>query len=160
MQTDRGWVDVTICNVSSGGLMAQCRTPLERGRYVEVRYRSKSLVGRVAWSAPDRFGLLTRDRIDIEELLAEPGVGAGRTRPRTEPEPPVVRTLTLTPVEQHELSRNLSKLGQWACLVCLSLGAAFFIAHEVFSWLGRPLDDAVIAMNAINQGSGAVARPD
>jgi len=37
MRDDTRWRAVTICNVSSRGLMTKCSAPLAKGAYIELR---------------------------------------------------------------------------------------------------------------------------
>lgn len=70
------WSDVTIRNVSSGGIMASCSHPPKPGEWIEVRCGSFMIVARVVWATDDRFGASTQDRIVLEDLLR-----ASRSRP-------------------------------------------------------------------------------
>jgi hypothetical protein len=80
MRVADGWRAVTICNVSSRGLMAKCSAPPAKGAYIELRHRGVHIVGRVAWSQGLRFGVRAQDNIDIASLLDQSPLNGIRTR--------------------------------------------------------------------------------
>lgn len=86
MLTDHGWHDVTVRNVSSRGMMLQCRIPPQQKAFIEVRHRGMSIVGRVMWSSNDCFGISTQQAVVLSELLsqapARPRLGTEERRAR------------------------------------------------------------------------------
>jgi hypothetical protein len=72
MRVDASWHDVTLRNVSSHGLMAQCQTPPPRGAYVEIRRGAQCVIGRIAWCTGENFGLRAQDAIAVASMLNEP----------------------------------------------------------------------------------------
>jgi hypothetical protein len=147
MQAGENWVNVTIHNVSSRGLMAQCTVPLERGRYVEIRYRSQVIVGRVVWAHRGRFGLRTRDPIDLRALLGEPVVataGERRSRSRTT----LLERRMPAPSERYLASRQLSSMFQFVAIGIVTVAAALLLAERVQSLLAQPLGLARAAMGS------------
>jgi hypothetical protein len=158
MQTGECWVDITIHNVSSRGLMVQCGAALERGRYVEVRCGSHVLVGRVVWCGGYRFGLRTRDIIDPARLLGMPAQAlSAQHLPETAAaaSSPARRTAT----ERHATNRHVSRTLQFAWIAVMTLAAAILLAGEVRQLLAKPLGSASAAISASNPGSSqTVAR--
>lgn len=69
------WDDISILNISSKGMMLHARQAPPRGSYLEVRRGRHAIVARVVWSANDRFGIATQDRISVEALIREPTAG-------------------------------------------------------------------------------------
>lgn len=59
---------VMILNVSQRGMLASSSTPPPRGHYVEIRKGGVVIVGRVAWSGNQVFGVRTQDDIDFLSL--------------------------------------------------------------------------------------------
>jgi hypothetical protein len=70
MRVDDSWIDITIANVSSTGLMARCNRPPQVGSQVELRKRGVVIAGEIVWTTGSRFGLRSFDRIDTAALLA------------------------------------------------------------------------------------------
>jgi hypothetical protein len=65
---DEAWDAVTICNLSSRGLMAKCSAPPPKGVTVELRHNEFTIAGEVAWSLGERFGLRCPPPIDLRAL--------------------------------------------------------------------------------------------
>ena len=63
-------IDVCIRDVSSRGLLAQASQPPPRGTYVELFHGSAEVVGRVVWRKDRRFGVQSRERINVAALIA------------------------------------------------------------------------------------------
>lgn len=73
-----------VVDVSPRGLRLAAEQPPERGTFVEVRLGNHAMVGRVEWSAVDRFGVVLRDPIDIDALLSERGKPITFVRPESD----------------------------------------------------------------------------
>ena len=58
-------IDVCVCDVSSRGMLIQAAFPPRRGTYVEVVLARQTVAGRVIWSKGRRFGINTRERLDL-----------------------------------------------------------------------------------------------
>src|SRR5688572_7701902 len=69
LRCDEGWLDATIGNVSSRGVMLRGSSLPPKGSFIEVRHGSQVLVGRVVWSRSNACGVRTQDVIDIPALL-------------------------------------------------------------------------------------------
>jgi hypothetical protein len=67
-------MDVCIRDISSRGIMAQAGAPPPRGTYVDLDCAGHQIVGVVVWSRERRFGIQTRERINVAAL-------AGRIAP-------------------------------------------------------------------------------
>ena len=147
LRADKGWRDVTVCNVSSRGMMLRCSTPPARNTFIEVRHESLCFVGRVIWSSGSQFGIRTQDKIDCFRLLssspaaARPAGAERRTRPRSDKNPVSIRTLPL-----EETSRVFARLFDFSVLaIALAIGAVTLAdgAGEALEPLGRA--EAVLA---------------
>jgi len=62
-------MEVCIRDISSRGLMLQGAAPPPRGTYVEIVGAEQTIVGCVIWSKDRRFGVRTRDRIDVSAAI-------------------------------------------------------------------------------------------
>ena len=67
-------IDVCIRDISSRGIMAQASAPPPRGTYVDLDCAGHQIVGVVVWCRERRFGIQTRERINVAAL-------AGRIAP-------------------------------------------------------------------------------
>lgn len=74
MRRGNDWVEVSIANLSSTGLMVKSTTSPKSGSEVEIRRRGVCIIGEVMWSTPTRFGLRSFEPIDVDALLAESGI--------------------------------------------------------------------------------------
>lgn len=141
MRVSAEWIDVTIGNVSSRGLMAKCAEPPAKGSYVEIRQRGCCIIGRVAWSHGLRFGIRTQDRIDLATLLAEPTIKRVRAQRERHIEPRRPAPARVVPGLEVQLdrSRRLSRAVEWAAIVGFSVFAVIQLAAGVGNILGQPL---------------------
>lgn len=69
------WWDAQIGNISETGLMLRTDHPPEVGQTIEVRWRSWSVIGEVAWRNGTRIGVKASAPIDACELLARSDLG-------------------------------------------------------------------------------------
>jgi len=73
MRVGETLVEITISNVSEGGLMAKCSDPPPVGTEIEILRRSARIAGEVAWTEGRRIGIRAYEPIDIAALLAQAG---------------------------------------------------------------------------------------
>ena len=73
VRTDTGWIDATVCNVSTRGMMLHSAGGLQRNQFVEITRGRARVIGRVVWSDESKFGLQAQDAVDITALLQKPG---------------------------------------------------------------------------------------
>lgn len=69
-------VDICIRDLSTRGMLVQSAAPPPRGTYVEIVCDGLPIVGKVVWSGDRRFGVATRDAMDVDVVVAELGGGA------------------------------------------------------------------------------------
>jgi hypothetical protein len=149
MRANSDWCDVTICNVSSRGLMAKCAVSIAKGEYVEVRHRTSYIIGRIVWSHGMRFGIRTQDRIDIAALLSEatlPAENAGierRSQRRDRPTPASKPDIAA----RAEASRQFARIFDWAILMVAAIVAGAFVFDAANTALKAPLDSAGMALS-------------
>jgi hypothetical protein len=65
-----GWSDACVRDISRRGMLIQASAPPVRGSYVEVRWQARSVVGRVVWVNDTRFGLQTRDALNVAAITS------------------------------------------------------------------------------------------
>jgi hypothetical protein len=149
MRVADGWRAVTVCNLSSRGLMAKCSAPPAKGAYIELRHRGVHIVGRVAWSQGLRFGVRAQDKIDIASLLDESPLKGIRT-PGTiwadvPPHSSAARPRPDLPA-QIAASRRISRAFDWSVVVLGSVVAASFIFGAASTALKAPMQKVAAAL--------------
>lgn len=72
---------IRVRNLSVGGMMAECPTPVQRGQLVWTNLRNVGWIeGSVAWVQDGRFGVAFREEID--PLVVRAPLASGETTPR------------------------------------------------------------------------------
>jgi hypothetical protein len=148
LRTDDGWSDITICNVSSRGLMAKSSAPPAKGAFVEVRRGASCIVGHVRWTQGSRFGLRSQERIDADALSEDSGPRT-RTRGndrRATPRSSIPTPPPTPPAASEEKSRIFARLFDWITLAVAGIGAAAMIAQAASSVLSAPLQQTRTAL--------------
>lgn len=156
LRSGSDWSDVTICNVSSRGLMGKASPPPAKGEYVELRHRSVIVIGRVVWSQGVRFGLRTQDKIDIAGLLTP----ASRTPERERMErrqasrQEAARSHGKAIAYRAETSRHIARVLDWGVLALTVAVAAGIVFEMANSSLSGPLRKAQSAMEGRAEEGG------
>lgn len=153
------WADAQIVNVSSRGVMALCQSPPSRGSYVEIRRGSYVIVGCVAWSATDRFGMRARDRIEAAELVAAgdaiPSGAERRKSPRSLGRSPNVSAKDGTSskaarradlADREAASARFARGFGFIAIVVVAAGLALVAARIAASALGNSLEAVDVAL--------------
>lgn len=144
MRIDGTWCDVCIRNLSSRGMLLQAATAPRRGTYVEIFRGRHSFIAQVRWCKDRRFGVHTRERIDIDAIINEPrgnprNAAPGGSERRGESRPPDARVPSAASVAARlERSRRLSAAFEFGTLAVLALLAAGMMLSVVGEVLGRP----------------------
>lgn len=81
MAVDGDWLDVTIGNISTAGMMVKCTAVPSLGAEVTIRRRAAGVSGTVQWVNGRRFGLKAAERIDLSAFLAESAAEANQRKP-------------------------------------------------------------------------------
>lgn len=148
MRTERGWSDIIIRNVSSGGFMAQCPVPPRRGHYVEVWRGEICMIGYVVWSSGSRFGARSQAKIDIPALIARCATALPGTERRGRARSPRATPPSLQ--AQASRSRHLGRSLEFVALGATAAAAALFLAGAVGALLSRPIADARVGLMDAN----------
>jgi len=138
MRSDSGWVDVTIRNISSRGILVQTVDPPAPGRAIELRRASHIIIARVVWRGRGEFGVRTQDVLAIDDIVAPPGDATPRAdgRPgerRRDPE----RLAAAAVAAKLEASRQRAAMFQYVVLAGGALAAALFAGFKVYGLLAR-----------------------
>lgn len=125
--------DVCIRDVSPRGMLLQSSAPPPCGTYVEIVQGGSPVVGQVIWMKDRKFGISTRDVIDIRALEDDtrPGARSVAVGRKVESFRPAAHA-----IYDHENSRHLANTMQFATIVavivCAAAGLAF-VLHEGLS---------------------------
>jgi hypothetical protein len=125
---------VCIRDISTRGIMAQASAPPPRGTYVDLDCAGHQIVGIVVWRRERRFGIRTRERINVAalagriapEILAPP-------RRRTGPSPLAARTGA-------GASRTLAGRMEFALIAVFAAALIAGLGVTAFQALSRPMD--------------------
>ena len=111
---------ICVRDVSPRGMLLQTNAPPPRGMVIEVYVAHQLIIARVIWAGDRRFGVMTRDRVDIASLLGEPGTSLVSVPDRGRAAPPR-RAPTA------EESRETGRWFQFAAMgvACAGAGAGF-----------------------------------
>jgi hypothetical protein len=147
LRSDGGWSDITICNISSRGVMAKSAAPPPKGAFVEVRRGGCTVVGHVRWSQGSRFGLRSQTPIDLGALCDDAPKAAARPGERHRP----AKAAPLPPppvpaAARWEKSRRLARFFDWLILAGVGIGAAGLVAQRVSTTLAAPLQQTRSAL--------------
>ena len=145
MRCGSRWVDVSIRNIASHGLLVYADDPPPPGAQVEIRRASHVIIGRAVWRHEGDFGVRARDVLDVPAILA------GDERPRVAaPAPNMSRTIERRSdpsrrsradmARRYERSRQDSSTLQFMFVVASGLAAAGFVAGMVYEALSTPFD--------------------
>jgi len=138
LRNGQGWSDMVLRNVSARGMMGECRTPLRRGEYVEVRCGGYVIVARVAWTGGERFGARAQDLIALPDLVASAeGRGASAPERRREPRPArPAKTLE----ERGFSSARLGRAFEFVTLILAGAALAVVLGGAAHDALATPAD--------------------
>lgn len=135
-------VKVRVDDVSANGLMVtSSELPAERGSFVEVLCRGRSIAAQVRWNKDGRSGLALARSIDIaaaargEGLVVNQHPGADDERRREQG----LRAM-LDIAQSAENSRRVARAMQFTFAVAIIVGSAAIIAQGVNSALSAGLD--------------------
>jgi hypothetical protein len=127
--------DVCIRDISSRGLMVQAGTPPARGTYVDLDCAGHQIVGLVIWRRERRFGIQTRERINVAAL-------AGRIAPEILVPQPRGGRVSAPRLERAGAgpSRTLAGRMEFAVVAVFAAALVAGLGITAFQALSRPLD--------------------
>lgn len=148
VRTDDGWVDATVRNVSTRGMMLHSLRPLRRNEFIEVSRGRYRIVGRIVWSQGAGCGMRTQDQVDIAGLLGQssaPTAGIGKRQgARVSARPAVVRTID----EQAQASRVLGQRFEQIVILIVGAAVSMLAASSAYEALASPLHEVEVALAA------------
>lgn len=143
MRCGSGWVDVSIRNIASHGLLVYADDPPPPGTHVEIRRASHVILGRAVWRHEGDFGVRALDVLDVPAILAgeerSRASGSAPSRPRSverRSDPGRLPAADMT--RRFEKSREDSSTLQFMLIAASGLAAAGFAAGIVYELLATP----------------------
>lgn len=137
------WMDASIRNVSSRGLMLKMDDPPPKGSFIEIRRQQAVIVGQVRWSGEGRCGIRTQDTVPVAYLTSKAALqtaprsgGGGRVERRAS-----VRVLTAEEIA--ERSRWRGALFQRVAMIVAVATAGLLLASLIFNMLQKPFETVV-----------------
>ncbi|MBB4640660.1 PilZ domain-containing protein [Rhizorhapis suberifaciens] len=79
MRADGRPTDICVRNISARGMLLQAANPPPRGTYIEVHLARHMIVARVVWTKERRFGVQTREAMNIDAIA---GMNSGWASPK------------------------------------------------------------------------------
>lgn len=149
VRTDDGWVDATIRNVSSRGMMLHSLQPLRRNQFVEIARGRSRVVGRIVWSDDMACGLRARDVVDISALLAQPqGGGAERPPERRAAARPAASApaRAYVAIDRSDRSRLIGYAMEKAAVVLVFASVSVLAVTSALEAAEKPLEEVRIAL--------------
>jgi Flp pilus assembly pilin Flp len=140
MRVEAERVDICIRDISSRGLLLQADAPPPRGTYVEIFLPALTLVARVVWTKDRRFGVATREPMNVAAIInARPIVNSSDPRATITPSAALARhqkSLTAAAIRQRlERSRRLSTALEFGAVVAFAAVAAIVLASAIYEKL-------------------------
>jgi hypothetical protein len=131
-------MDVCIRDISSRGLMLQASVPPPRGTYVEIIGAEQTIVGCVIWTKDRRFGVRTRDRIDVSAAIR--GIPAHRSDQGPASRPRTLCTAIARARKSPGSNNALAKAMEFAAIGALGATLVVGMAMATFKTLSTPLE--------------------
>ena len=127
--------DVCIRDISSRGLMAHAGTPPPRGTYVDLDCAGHQIVGLVVWRRDRRFGIQTRERINVAALAGRiaPEILAPQRRANRASAPGLSRAGA-------GRSRTIASRMEFALVAVFAAALVAALGVTTFEALSRPFD--------------------
>lgn len=147
-------VDVCIRNISSHGMLLQAAAPPLRGTYVEIFYPRRTIVARVVWTNDRRFGVQTREWIDVNALIGDAAPSVSRSAPTSVGMSALTPSSvgpTLADVQQRrEQSQRLSSVLEFGFVVAFGSAAALFAASTIHEQLAATFQNVTTHLQKAN----------
>lgn len=134
---------VMILNVSQRGMLASSSTPPPRGHYVEIRKGGFVIVGRVAWSGNQVFGVRTQDDIDFSSLTSIRSAGMRDNASKVSGKDSAAtlrRTDKAGSLSAYDESRVLSSRMTYVASFIVSCAVAAAAGALVYELLSKPIE--------------------
>ena len=144
MRAGGGPVDICIRDMSARAMLVEAASPPPAGTYVEIIGADHSITGRVLWVREQRFGVRTRERLNLAvtpaqqraaQLIAQPAAPLPGDASRGSATAPAAADL------QHraDRSRAASRAMEYAAIALCAAVAAAIIAVIAYEVIARPM---------------------
>lgn len=149
VRTDAGWIDATVRNLSSRGMMLQSLEPLQRNAFVEITRGRTRVVGRVVWSDDVNFGLQAQDAIDVSGLLTNPGMqAAGAVADRRSAQRPSGPARSYIALDRATSSRLMGRAMELAVVILAFASVSILTVTSALEAAEKPLEQVRNALSS------------
>lgn len=147
VRTDDGWVDATVRNVSSRGMMLHSLQPLRRNQFVEIARGRSRIVGRIVWSEDMACGLQSQDLVDLSLLLApsEANAGVRATERRAAPRS-VAPARAYVAIDRADRSKLIGYAMEKAAMVVAVASVSVLAVTSALEAAEKPLENVRVAL--------------
>ena len=126
--------DVCIRDISSRGMMVQMGAPPPRGTFVDLDCAGHQIVGLVIWRHDHRFGVQTRDKLNVHAIVNRlPAEALLPQRPGTRRGPRAA-------ARAGDASRALGGRMEFAMMALFAAALVAALGMTAFQTLSRPFD--------------------
>jgi len=147
VRTDDGWIDATVRNVSSRGMMLHSLQPLRRNQFVEIARGRSRVVGRIVWSDGLGCGLQAQDVVDISALLAQPQANGERRQAERRAAPrsaPPARAYVA--IDRADRSKLIGYAMEKAAVVLVFASVSVLAVSSALEAAEKPIEEVRIAL--------------
>ncbi len=145
MRADADPVDICIRDISSRGMVVEAASPPPRGTYVEIWQPANTIAGRVIWVKDRRFGIRTRDPMDVGAIVdqlpqrrraADSPEGASADTDQPLITYPKRRATDVA--DRYEGARRVSRRFEYSLMILCGIFAAGFLGRFAFDAVSAP----------------------
>ena len=147
MRADGPQRDICIRDISSRGLMVQASTAPARGTYVEIVAEERVIVGRVIWAKDRRFGILTRERVDVAAIIRRIPAAPERFSPAARYAKPAAAAAR----RGAGSNRTLGSALEFALILAFAAALAAALVSAAYQSISRPLENVSTHLGGSSQ---------
>lgn len=138
--------DICVRNISSRGMLLQAANPPPRGTYIEVHLPRHTVVARVVWTKERRFGVQTREAMDVDAIIGTKGGWIPSRLADATPRPARNRdSSTAVDISRRlERSRRISAAMEFGVVLIFSLTAAVIAGTILYEQLQSTFDNVAL----------------
>lgn len=139
-------IDICVRNISSRGMLLQAANPPPRGTYIEVHLPGHTVIARVVWTKERRFGIQTREAMNVNAVIGMKGGWVSSKLAHTAPRPARNRDgPTAVDISRRlQRSRRISAAMEFGVILIFSLTAAAIAGTILYEQLQSTFDNVAL----------------
>ena len=142
MRIGRFSTEVCIRDISSRGMLLLAHSPPPIGTYVKINVPALDVGGRVVWTGVRRFGINTRERLDVDAVISRLTQAAAKPVKLAEPANKIDKSILPSDgddtqqiaVRSEFLAKTINFVAIAACSV-ISVAILSIILNRLFSYV-------------------------